>query len=230
MRIRSLALAAALSGLLAAGCSRREPPAPATQPAPLSAPAAEPAAPTTSPSPVAKEETSAATEPAAAPAAEPVPAATTQPPAAPPKLAERMPVPHGPAPATNGEPAAAPAATPAAEIHAPKVDDPGGTIAVASTNPRASRIGAEKCKLCHKLQYASWAETAHARRTPPLECESCHGPGSEYKTLSVMKDPARARAAGLVIPDASFCATCHKRDWKSDMLSRAHAHKAKPAP
>ncbi|MBK9375412.1 MAG: hypothetical protein IPN03_17235 [Holophagales bacterium] len=72
-----------------------------------------------------------------------------------------------------------------------------------------ARIGAEKCKLCHKLQYTSWADSGHARRKPALDCESCHGPGSEYKSLAVMKDPAKAKAAGLVEPGAAFCGKCH---------------------
>jgi hypothetical protein len=109
---------------------------------------------------------------------------------------------------------------------ASKVVDPGGEIAVAATRAGLTRIGAEKCKTCHKVQFASWAETAHAKRTPPLDCESCHGPGSEYKSLAVMKDPEKAKAAGLVNPTATFCASCHARGWKGDMLRKAHAHKA----
>ena len=131
-----------------------------------------------------------------------------------------------PAPGAPAEPAPV-EAPPAAG--ASKVDDPGGPVAVASGNSAATRIGPEKCKICHKIQFASWAETGHAKRNPPLDCESCHGPGSEYKGLATMKDPEKAKAAGLVLPDAKFCGTCHKRDWTSDMLAKAHAHKAKPA-
>jgi hypothetical protein len=83
-----------------------------------------------------------------------------------------------------------------------------GAIAVAATRAGLTRIGAEKCKICHKVQFASWVETAHAKRTPPLDRESCHGPGSEYKSLAVPS----ARAA---MP----------RGWKDDMLRKAHAHK-----
>jgi hypothetical protein len=226
MKVRSTAFAVAFSVLFLAGCSRRESPAPEAPPVappPGSAASAQPAAPAT----------------------------TAAAPSAPPKRAQLMPVSPGKSPTAakppssfKSEPAAQPAtelrpapAAPAAlsptsaptEASASKAQDPGGAVAVASTRPGATRIGAEKCKLCHKLQYVSWAENAHARRTPPLDCESCHGPGSEYKTLSVMKDPAKAKAAGLVIPEASFCATCHRRDWKSDMLEKTHAHKPKAA-
>ena len=222
-RIRLFGLAAVFSGLLLAGCARRESPAPEGSPPPTSAASAGPATPATAASPV----TTAAAMPATA---APAPATVVAVPSPAPKAAARMPA----SPIRSlAEPAPQPAASeprPApAGASASKVDDPGGTVAVASTNPGATRIGAEKCKICHKLQYASWADTAHARRIPPLECESCHGPGSEYKTLTTMKDPAKAKAAGLVMPDAAFCATCHKRDWKSDMLSKAHAHKAKTA-
>ena len=94
------------------------------------------------------------------------------------------------------------------------------------TKSGLARVGTAACKMCHKVQFASWSETAHGKRTPPLDCESCHGPGSEYKSISTMKDPAKAKAAGLVLPGAPFCATCHKRNWNDGMLKKAHAHKA----
>jgi len=121
-----------------------------------------------------------------------------------------------PAPAT---PAPAPA-------HAPIVADIGGTVEVAATKPGLTRIGAAKCKLCHKVQFDSWAKTKHAARTPPLDCESCHGPGSEYKTLAIMKDSKKSLAAGLVSPARSFCTKCHTGPWSDDLLKRSHAHKA----
>lgn len=89
-----------------------------------------------------------------------------------------------------------------------------------------SRVGMASCKMCHKVQFTSWSETAHARRNPPLDCEGCHGPGSEYKSIGVMKDPAKARAAGMILPGPAFCTTCHKRSWNDGLLKKAHAHKS----
>ena len=113
----------------------------------------------------------------------------------------------------------------AAYLHGGVVD-PGGEVGVPAGKPGLTRVGAEKCRLCHKVQHASWATTAHARRTPPLDCEGCHGPGSEYKALAVMKDPVKAKAAGLVEPDAPFCGRCHKGKWDPAMLGKVHAHKS----
>lgn len=110
----------------------------------------------------------------------------------------------------------------------PPVVDVGGPVEVSATKPGRSRVGSDKCELCHRVQFASWAESAHALRTPPLDCESCHGPGSEYKSLAVMKNPEKARSAGLVIPDGRFCAKCHTAGWTDDLLKRAHAHKDEP--
>jgi len=40
-------------------------------------------------------------------------------------------------------------------------------------------------------------------------CESCHGPGADYRPMSVMKDHEKALAAGLIVPDAETCKQCH---------------------
>ena len=149
-------------------------------------------------------------------------------------MAATAPAAESPAPAAESSAPAAepPAATPpASTAPAPSADgvvDPGGEIAVEPTRPGLTRVGATKCGVCHKLQYASWSETAHAKRTPPLDCESCHGPGSEYKSLSVMKDPEKAKAAGLVLPTATFCQTCHRQGWSDELLHKVHAHKNPP--
>jgi hypothetical protein len=145
----------------------------------------------------------------------PDPAASTPEDGAPPKSSP--PEPEATTPEESSE-SSEPAST-------PHVVDPGGTVQVEATKPGLTRVGAAKCKMCHKVQYESWAASAHAKRTPPLDCESCHGPGSEYRVLSVMKDPQEARAAGLVIPGREFCVTCHRGDWSDEMLARAHAHK-----
>ncbi len=51
-------------------------------------------------------------------------------------------------------------------------------------------------------------------KTMGVQCETCHGPGSEYKKMSIMKDKQQAVANGLVIHDnnAEFCKTCHNSD------------------
>lgn len=51
-------------------------------------------------------------------------------------------------------------------------------------------------------------------KTQGVQCETCHGPGSEYKKMSIMKDKQQAVANGLVVLDkgAEFCKTCHNSD------------------
>lgn len=102
--------------------------------------------------------------------------------------------------------------------------DPGGVVEVAATKAGLERIGSEECGDCHDVQFTSWSEGPHASRKPPLDCENCHGPGSEYKPKAVMKDPEKARAAGLVMPDKAFCAKCHKKGVNDEFMKKAHAH------
>lgn len=133
-----------------------------------------------------------------------------------PEIVEEKKVVPTPAPPTPAPPIPDPS---------PAVEDVGGEVSVEATKAGLTRIGAGKCKICHKLQFNSWSETAHALRTPPLDCESCHGPGSEYKKKSIMKDPELARAAGMVIPESAFCEQCHTQDWSDELLTLAHEHK-----
>lgn len=120
-------------------------------------------------------------------------------------------------------------------------------------------VGAEKCKMCHKVQYESWVaigthskalEKAKASTNPKfdpsclgchstnksetakgVECEACHGAGSDYKALSVMKDKAKAVAAGLVVPTEQTCAGCHdgKDHHKAVDIKTAKVHEHKVA-
>ena len=99
--------------------------------------------------------------------------------------------------------------------------------------------GASKCKMCHKVQYGSWEGTKHAAATdvakastdrefsadclkchatnsseemPGVQCEACHGPGNDYKKMSIMKDRDAAMSNGLVIPTQATCDGCHTGD------------------
>lgn len=51
-------------------------------------------------------------------------------------------------------------------------------------------------------------------KTQGVQCETCHGPGSEYKKITIMKDKQQAIANGLILHDngAEFCKTCHNSD------------------
>ncbi len=239
MRSSRLPIALLVAAVAASpACSRREEPAPAP-PAPAAvapveaapAPTAPPETPAPAAAPVSATSSAAPAAPApAAPAEAPAkPKAAPAPTAAPKATAPAPPPTAVPAPPATAAPAppptAAPKAPPAPAASASNVVDPGGEVVVAATKPGLARVGADKCRVCHKVQHASWAASGHAKRTPPLDCEGCHGPGSEYKAMSVMKDPKKARAAGLVDPDAAFCGKCHKGTVDAAFLAKAHAHK-----
>jgi len=49
----------------------------------------------------------------------------------------------------------------------------------------------------------------NASKFEGVGCESCHGPGSDYKKMSVMKNKSKALAAGLIVPDEKVCLNCH---------------------
>ncbi len=106
----------------------------------------------------------------------------------------------------------------------------GGAMQVPASAADHAAVGAPKCKMCHKVQFESWAKSKHALAEKPADCEACHGNGADYMKLSVMKDPAKAEAAGLIAkPDKASCLKCHKPDEiKDDMLAKVHDHKAKP--
>lgn len=110
-------------------------------------------------------------------------------------------------------------------------------------------VGAKKCKMCHKVQFASWQQSTHATAldsakgsTDPaydaaacvgchatnkdealagVQCEACHGPGADFKKMSIMKDREKAVANGLVIPTQETCNGCHKDDGHSRLVDLA---------
>lgn len=47
-----------------------------------------------------------------------------------------------------------------------------------------------------------------------VQCETCHGPGSGYKDMKVMKDRALAIKNGLIVHEEKekFCITCHNAE------------------
>ncbi len=67
-----------------------------------------------------------------------------------------------------------------------------------------------KCLKCHSTASAIDAKlNAGVKATEGVSCESCHGPGSAYKSMSIMKSHEKSLANGLIVPDEKLCKTCH---------------------
>ena len=111
------------------------------------------------------------------------------------------------------------------------------TLAGITFAAEPSYVGGAKCKMCHMKQFKVWEGTKHAKAfdalkpeeqkdpkcikchtTGPegkiqnIECEACHGAGSEYKAAPIMKDKEKAKAAGLILGDEQTCKKCHNEE------------------
>lgn len=102
-------------------------------------------------------------------------------------------------------------------------------------------MGAQACRVCHEEQYQDWLATPHAdafemlspeAKTDPacigchstgisegfqgVQCESCHGAGTDYWPGYVMRDPFLARALGMTdATNPQTCGRCHTSDTPS---------------
>lgn len=72
----------------------------------------------------------------------------------------------------------------------------------------------DACLKCHLTGHGLPADRFEASfvKTQGVQCESCHGPGSDYKSITVMKSRDAAVAAGLVIPTEAVCVACHNKE------------------
>jgi len=74
----------------------------------------------------------------------------------------------------------------------------------------------EACLKCHVSGYNVDASllTAKFKMEDGVQCETCHGPGSDYKSLKVMKVKADAVANGLMLYDKveTLCVKCHNSE------------------
>lgn len=73
-----------------------------------------------------------------------------------------------------------------------------------------------QCVKCHLLgKETDESEfTGSFDKSQGVQCESCHGPGSEYRKTNVMKDKNKALENGLIIHTDKelFCIQCHNRE------------------
>lgn len=84
-------------------------------------------------------------------------------------------------------------------------------IALLSGEPQPPQE-ASLCLGCHATgaQAEDWEKDETFRLEDGVQCEKCHGPGSEYMAEEVMTEPAAARRAGLKMPTKDDCMNCHK--------------------
>lgn len=92
---------------------------------------------------------------------------------------------------------------------------------------KANQIAAEKgfktpavetaeCLKCHATGYNLDASMLGKKFKVEdgVQCETCHGPGSAYKDMKVMKDKDLSIKNGLVVHDKleKFCISCHNAE------------------
>ncbi|MCX8010008.1 MAG: cytochrome c family protein [Ignavibacteria bacterium] len=74
-------------------------------------------------------------------------------------------------------------------------------------------VDSPECLKCHASGYNVDKELLGEKFKVEqgVQCETCHGPGSEYKAMSVMKDRAKSIENGLVFHEdkEKFCTGCH---------------------
>jgi len=76
---------------------------------------------------------------------------------------------------------------------------------------------AEDCLKCHVTAYgmpASAFAKAPLKSSNSVQCESCHGPGKDYRKKKTMSDRDKSIAAGMWEPgkDEKICLGCHNQD------------------
>lgn len=82
--------------------------------------------------------------------------------------------------------------------------------------PHQSRM----CLGCHSTasDTEEWEKAEGFHLQDGLQCESCHGAGSEYSPKEIMKDKANAMAHGLKMPDKDSCTICHRPKGSHDAV------------
>ncbi len=71
-----------------------------------------------------------------------------------------------------------------------------------------------ECLECHTTAFNAGGYKvgdADAANFEGVQCESCHGPGSAYKAIGIMKDRQKAIENGMIIPNEETCKKCHNK-------------------
>lgn len=88
-----------------------------------------------------------------------------------------------------------------------------GPHAKAMESLKGAEATDPKCLKCHSTAGAvDKSLIASIKVEEGVSCESCHGPGSAYKSATIMKKQEMSLAKGLIIPDEKLCKTCHNEE------------------
>ena len=92
----------------------------------------------------------------------------------------------------------------------------------------------EKCVKCHVTAYgvdpALLPKRGGLKAANGVQCESCHGPGRDFRKKTIMSDREVAVSKGLWDPgkDEKICTTCHNDDspaWDPVLYTRSDGSK-----
>ncbi len=99
------------------------------------------------------------------------------------------------------------------------------TLATEQSKEVAKKAGvtgdpqkAAQCLKCHVTTFNNPAapKDASYKQEEGVGCETCHGPGSLYKTLKIMKDLAAGvqdpKEVGFIAGDEATCLKCHNTE------------------
>ncbi len=121
------------------------------------------------------------------------------------------------------------------------LESPAADKIAAAQGLKGKAADAKECLECHQTAYDAPVSMLGPKfsKEDGVQCESCHGAGSDYKTMSTMKDHQKALAAGLAalsLDDGSaekLCETCHNKKspaFKSFDFKKMWAEIAHPVP
>ncbi len=86
--------------------------------------------------------------------------------------------------------------------------------AFKSLDPAKGEDKNPECLGCHTTGFRAGGYepgAATASRFEGVQCEACHGAGSAYKAVAVMKNRTLARENGMIVPTEETCRTCHQK-------------------
>lgn len=85
--------------------------------------------------------------------------------------------------------------------------------ATAMESLKGDEVNDPKCLKCHStVGHVEEDLIASLTVKEGVSCESCHGPGSGYKSKTVMQSREKSIAKGLIIPDEKLCKQCHNEE------------------